>query len=117
MVMVKFGADVSDLEKGVGDAKAAIAGLTAAVAIGAAIGGAVAYFKSLGEEMISLERNAKEAGLSLREFQNLKFVANLGGVDDEKFVASLQQASCKLNDLTHGSSDRNVSMTLKHLLS
>jgi hypothetical protein len=74
-------------------------------AIGAAAGGILEYVHKTGQEMIELDRNAKEAGLSLEDFQKIKGAANLAGVSDDKFVAGLQQASKLLNDLGHGTTD------------
>lgn len=74
-------------------------------AVGGALAGLAVLLNKSGEEMTNLKRNSREAELSLRDFQELKFIANQGGVGDDKFVSSLQEASKKLNDLGHGTSD------------
>ena len=132
-VNVKFGADTGDLEDGIARAQDALKSFTKPVddlatsfdslatsgagvstALGALLGGGAiaggigAIFGEalkLSREMVNLERNAKEAGLTLQKFQEYKFAANQSGVSDNQFVADLQNATNKLNDLSHGTSD------------
>lgn len=85
-----------------------LSGFMKLIGIGA-VGGAVAalaeFLHKTGEEMLNLERNSKEAGLSLEHFQELQSVMTSTGMSGDKFVSGLQEASKKLNDLGHGTSE------------
>lgn len=74
-------------------------------AVGAAVGGLLDFLHKTEEGMANLDRNAKETGLTLAQFQQLKFAGDLVGLSTDKFVSGLQEASKKLNDLGHGTSD------------
>jgi hypothetical protein len=95
---------VSDLSSAMGDLVKSSGGLSEALGLigGGAAGGALAllgYLKSANQQMLDLQTSAKEAGLSLEDFQKVKYVANIGGLSDGQFAAGVDAAAKKVNEL------------------
>jgi hypothetical protein len=74
-------------------------------AVGATAAGVLEFLHNTEEGMAELERTAKETGLTLAQFQQIKFAGALEGLSADKLASGLQEAAKRLNDLGHGTSD------------
>jgi hypothetical protein len=104
----KLSAQIASLGSAANSAAGLAKGLLEFGAAGAAVYGVVELagaFNHVNQEMLDLKKNADEAGLSLEQFQKLQYAANLKGVSDAAFAASIQAAASKYNELNHGVSE------------